>query len=253
LLFNGSRYQRAVTFESMDYNADLRDGEVATGASLSDLDSAASASEKLRLGEILVASGRISERQLAEALRRKQASGRRIGEELVAAGALSGDLVDRALAVQRRLVFAASLAALSPINSATVGHAEAAENRAYMTVTANVVDTVSIRAVHQATSLVVTAQDVERGYVEVSAGSRLEIRNQRPCLFEFRAVGNIFRSVKVTGIQGAAELGVDGGTLLQGGFGNGLAKVDVGYRFELKPGVSPGAYGWPLSLTVLPL
>ena len=211
--------------------------------------------ERPRLGEILVATGKISQSQLQEALERKRETGRRIGEELVAAGHLSTDLVDRALVVQRRLVFAASLAALSPINSLTVGDADAGEAKTYMTVSATVVDTVSIRALHQAGNLVVTQQDVDRGYVEVPAASRLEIRNSKPCLFEFRpaANDNIFRAVRVTGIQGSADFGPDGGTLLQTGFRDGAAMVEVGYRFELSPNVRPGAYRWPVSLTVLPL
>lgn len=210
-------------------------------------------SGKLRLGQILLSTGQISESELTEALERTKDTGRRIGEELVAAGILSGDLLDRTLALQRRLVIAASIAALSPVSGAFSGHAQAAEARAFMAVTATVVDSVSIRSVHQAKNLVITPQDVERGYVEVPGGSRFEIRNKRPCLFEFRAVENIFRSVKVTGLQGTTEFGSDGALLLQGSFGNGLASVEVGYRFELAPGVSPGAYNWPLSLTVLPL
>ena len=208
---------------------------------------------RLRLGAILVATGRISERQLEEALARKRDSGRRIGEELVAAGHVSNALVDRALALQRRLVFAASLAALSPINALTVGTTAAAEARAFMAVTATVVDTVSIRSVHQERTLTITAQDVARGYVDVPAASRLEINNRRPCLFEFRAVGNVFRSVRVSGVQGSVEFGADGGTLLQSTGASGVAKVEVGYRFELAAGVRPGAHAWPLALTVLPL
>lgn len=122
-----------------------------------------------------------------------------------------------------------------------------------MTVTATVVDTVSFRAVHQAQSLLITAQDVERGYVEVRGGSRFEIRHNGPCAFEFNGVSNIFRSVRISGPAGTAEFGSDGGTLLQKSAGNGLSNVAVNYRFQLAPGVSAGAYNWPLSLTVLPM
>jgi len=211
------------------------------------------AAERPRLGEILLATGKISERQLEEALRRKRETGRRLGEELVAAGTVSNDLVDRALAVQRRLVFAASLAALSPI-SFGASEAFAGEARSYMTVTATVVDTVTVRPVHQERTLTITAQDISRGYVDVPAASRIEIRNSKPCLFEFRPLAdNVFRSVRVSGIQGTAEFGAEGATLLQTGFANAAKMVDVGYRFQLKPGVQPGAYAWPVSLTVLPL
>ena len=122
-----------------------------------------------------------------------------------------------------------------------------------MTVTATVVDTVSIRSVHQAQSLVVTAQDVERGYVDVSGGSRFEIRYKGARLLEFRPVGDIFRSVKVSGLEWSAEFGSDGGTMLQKSSGDATASVAINYRFHFAPGISAGAYPWPLLLTVLPM
>ena len=212
-----------------------------------------SGTEQLRLGSILVATGRISQQQLTDALARKKGTGRRIGEELVAAGYLSGELLARSLKLQRRLVIAAMFAGLFPGARPLIGQAEAAEARAYMAVTATVVDTVNIRTMHQAQSLVVTAQDVARGYVDVSAGSRFEITHRGPCMFEFRPLGTIFRGVKVSGGEGAAEFGAEGGTMLQKTSGGAAAPVAINYRFQLAPGVAAGAYNWPLSLTVLPI
>lgn len=207
----------------------------------------------LRIGEILVATGQISEGQLTQALERKRLTGRRIGEELVAGGHLSRERLAPALKLQRRLMIAAFMTALFPMGRGFTGYAEAGQVRAQMAVTATVVESVSIRSVFQAHRLVITAQDVQRGFVEVPAGSRFEIRNKGPCLFEFRATGDLFRSVRVTGLDGAAELGLSGGTLLQSALGDPAGKVAVNYRFILAAGVSPGAYDWPLALTVLPM
>jgi hypothetical protein len=203
--------------------------------------------DRPRLGEILVATGEISQTDLARALERKKATGRKIGDELIAAGILTADRLRRALAIQRRLMIAALLGAL-------FGQAQAADVRAFMTVSATVVDTVSIRTLHQAETLVVTAQDIERGYVDVPAASRFEIRNKGPSLFEVRPLNPFFRSVRVTGPEGSAEFGAAGGTLMQRSNGNGAAvNVSLGYRFELAAGITPGAYKWPVSLTVMPL
>ncbi len=204
------------------------------------------AARRPRLGEILLAAGEISESQLRAALERKQTTGRRIGEELVAAGLVSADRLARALGLQRKLLLAALFTAL-------MGQANAAEQRAYMTVSANVVDTVGIRPLYQAQELVISAQDVERGFVEIASASRFEIRNPRPSLFEFRSVGDVFRSVHVTGNAGAADFGSQGGTLLQKPPGNGVSSVALNYRFELSPGVRPGTHKWPLALTVVPM
>lgn len=122
-----------------------------------------------------------------------------------------------------------------------------------MSVTATVVDTVAIRTVHQAQRLVISARDIERGYVEVAAGSRLELQHKGPYLLEFRSLGEIFRAVKVSGLAGGAEFGTEGGTVLQMAAGTGATSVTMSYRFQLASGIRAGAYPWPLLLTVLPM
>lgn len=151
-----------------------------------------------------------------------------------------------------RAGFAAGVfvAALAP----GIGEVAAGQTRAYMSVTANVVESVSVRALHQAQSLVITAADVARGYVEVAAGSRFEIANKGPCLFEFRPVGSdVFRSVKVTGLERSGEFGTGGGAMLHQPAADRHSSVSMTYRFDLTPGIMPGAYKWPLALTVLPM
>ena len=70
-----------------------------------------------KLGEILVAQGKITQEQLALALERQKTSGRRLGEELIKAGFVKRAVVSQALRVQRRIVFGAmtTLAATSII------------------------------------------------------------------------------------------------------------------------------------------
>jgi hypothetical protein len=240
----GGRILRARTERELDT------ADAVAQAQCPPIDEAARASvAKVLLGEILIATGEISRQQLIDALARKQATGRLLGEELIAAGHLQPRRLARALKLQRRLVFGALIAALVPTGT---DDAAAGQARAYMSVSATVVDSVSIRAIYQAQNLVVTPGDVARGYVEVPAGSRLEIRNPGPCAFEFRATGELFSSVRISGVDGVAELGPSGGTLLQKPAAGGGA-VAVNYRFALAPGIAPGAYGWPLSLTVLPM
>src|SRR5687767_7767364 len=93
--------------------------------------------QRPRIGDLLLAAGAISQTQLEVALARKARTGRRIGEELVASGVLTPARVSHALRLQRRLVMAALFATLG-------GHTHAAEVRAAMSVTAYVVDTVGI-------------------------------------------------------------------------------------------------------------
>jgi hypothetical protein len=60
-----------------------------------------------KLGEILVAQGKITQEELAIVLERQKTSGRRLGEELVKAGFVKRSVVSRALRIQRRIVFGA--------------------------------------------------------------------------------------------------------------------------------------------------
>lgn len=62
-----------------------------------------------KLGEILVAQGQITREQLAIALERQRASGRRLGEELIRAGFVKRGAVSRALRIQRRTILGAMM------------------------------------------------------------------------------------------------------------------------------------------------
>ena len=67
----------------------------------------------LRLGEVLVRSRLISRKKVEEALRRQKLSRKKIGEVLVECGYLRPDQLQQGLCIQRRLLTAALVAALS--------------------------------------------------------------------------------------------------------------------------------------------
>ena len=155
------------------------------------------------------------------------------------------------VASRRRFLAGAVIAAVS-LTGRYIGRADAGEARTSMPVTAHVVQTVRIRSMGQAATVAVTAQDIERGFLRVRAGSRLEIEYAGGCLIEFRAVGSLFRSVIVTAPGVTAAFGPDGGTFYHGPAA-GAAPLVLDYRFELAGGLTPGTYPWPLTLTVLPM
>ena len=154
-----------------------------------------------------------------------------------------------ALKLQRRLAIFAFAAALIPMQR--VAHAEQA--RAQMRVSATVVDTVSVRSVYQAQQLVVSAEDVRRGYVDIAGASRFSIRCASLCLFDFKPSGELFRSVRVSGFDSSAEFGPGGATVVHKPAPRASSDVAIHYRFTLAPDVQPGAYPWPVSLSVMPM
>jgi hypothetical protein len=209
---------------------------------------------RLRLGEILVATGQISRSQLDAALERQRRSGRKLGEELLAAGDVAARQLAAGLWVQDRFVSAALVAALS-LATGCPTQAEAAGSMAQtITVTARVAPWVKLQLEHQEMQLTVTPADVARGYVEAPAASRFTVttNNRAGYTLNFQPRADIFRSVTIHGPGVSVEIGAGGGTVIQSGAETGVARtqLELGYRFYLAEGVQAGSYFWPLSMSV---
>ena len=132
------------------------------------------------------------------------------------------------------------------------GRADAGDARTYMTVSAVVVQSVTLRVAHQAPTLVVTDRDVARGFITVAAASRLEIAHDGPYVLDFRPTVPVVSAFSVTGPGVAARFGPDGGTLDHRPRTRGAAPLVLDYRLQLAADTRPGVYPWPVALTVLP-
>jgi len=216
-------------------------------------DKPAAADRSPKLGEILVAQGHISRKQLEAALASQQKSGRRLGEELIKAGYVKRAIVSRALRMQRQITVAAmcSTLAVSTIAPAV----EAASQRGQIAVSAVVPAQIVAQVVEQPSEITITDADVLRGYVEVPVGSRLRVTSNNPAgyFIDFFTRLAIFRSVRVSNSAGSADLGPDGGTIIERGQHGRNLPLDLSYRFMLAANAQPGTYAWPLTLNVRPL
>lgn len=105
---------------------------------------------------------------------------------------------------------------------------------------------------HQSAWLIVTAGDLERGYVDVPAASSFSVVTNTPLgfLVDFRPRGDVFLSVLVTGLQNMFEIGAHGGTALDDAARGRTSRYQLGYRFTLRPDLQPGSYPWPLEISV---
>ena len=205
-----------------------------------------------KLGEILVAQGKITQEQLALALELQKTSGRRLGEELVKAGFVKRAVVSRALRIQRRIVFGAltTLAASSIIPTV-----DAATTRNQIAVTAFVPAQTVGQLVQQSSEITITDADIARGYVEIPGASQLRVTSNNPAgyIIDFFSRLPIFTSVRVSSTGGGADLGPDGGTIIERGRQGRDIPLNLSYRFNLAAQVQPGTYAWPLALNVRPL
>ena len=121
-----------------------------------------------RLGEILVAQGKITPEQLAIALERQRTSGRRLGEELVKAGFVQRAVVSRALRIQRRIVFGA----LTTLAATTIApHGDAATLRGQSAVSAFVPARVVAQNVAAPAAIIPAAADDPPGCADIAPAS----------------------------------------------------------------------------------
>jgi hypothetical protein len=204
-----------------------------------------------KLGEILVAQGKITQEQLAIALEQQKTSGRRLGEELVKAGFVKRSVVSRALRIQRRIVFGA----LTTLAAATMSPHIHAAARSQVAVTAFVPAQTVGKVVQQPSEIMITDADIARGYVEIPGASQLRVTSNNPAgyVIDFFSRLPIFTSVRVSSAGSGADLGPDGGTIIERGRQGRDMSLNLSYRFNLIAQVQPGTYAWPLALNVRPL
>lgn len=222
----------------------------------------APASARLRLGEILVATGQITREQLDAALAQRKASQKKLGELLVETGAVQPHQVARGLKLQEKLVTAAILAVLS---LASVGNSQetpfggfkSIADRAEVRVTATVVSRAVMNIIYQRPVVVITDADIARGYVDIPSASRIEVRNNSRAgyLLVFTGIGwpvPMFDEVHVKGMGIETQIGPGGGWVPQP-YVRDTVTMELSYHFVLSKNIRPGTYDWPLSLSARPM
>ncbi len=111
------------------------------------------------------------------------------------------------------------------------------------------------KVVQQPAELTITDADIARGYVEVLVGSELRVTSNNPAgyVVDFFNRLPIFTSVRISSTDGSADLGPDGGAIIERGRHGRDIPLNLSYRFNLSASVGPGTYAWPLALNVRPL
>ncbi len=211
----------------------------------------------LRLGDILVAAERITYEQLNDALARQQKTNKKLGDVLVEAGYVENSHVAEGLTLQKKLLTAAVAAVLSfagiPANAAPVAGLPAAK----IAVMATVLPHTDFRVMRQAAEIVITNVDIERGYVDASNASLIQVKNNSPSgyllVFEGAGRGRGFREVHVRGLGRNIVLSSGNGWVAQPYAGKTPVVMELSYRFLLADGLQPGTYSWPLVISINPL
>ncbi len=217
---------------------------------------------KLRLGELLVATGQVTRAQLDDALQKQRQSQKKIGEILVEAGYVIPQQIDRVLTLQRKLVTAALVASLAlagavvPTKAHSTGQPQTKGSSAKVMVTAHVLPYVKLKVLKQSAELVITNADIARGYVDVPTASRIEVNNNNPagCLIVFEGFGgpmNFIKGVHVKG--GGRDVYIESAGWVTQPFARVPVAIDLSYRFVLAKDAQPGTYAWPLNISARPV
>lgn len=206
--------------------------------------------ERLRIGRLLLDAGEIDPATLEQALERSRRTGSRLGETLVEAGAISGSKLLRALERQRRLA-AVALAGLALL--AALPAPAHAESQARMDIVATVLERAFVERQQLPQSVVISSQDVARGYVELDQPVEVGIRtNYRAgVLLGLSLNSRQIEGVDVQAAQGA-ELRAGGVYVPQQGAGLRAHTVWLKLRLKLSPGALPGIIAHPLTLNLSP-
>ncbi|MGH8600098.1 MAG: hypothetical protein ACRET1_05505 [Burkholderiales bacterium] len=213
-----------------------------------------SGSGRLKLGEILIASGAITFAQLDAALEQQTTSGRRLGEELVAAGYIRPQELERGLQLQQKLIAAIFASVLAIAGASHSSPVDAGQVRSTLGVTTEVLPSVRVQSEYQVSEIDITPVDVARGYVDVPAGSRFTVKVTKNASYEvdFYPRVDLFNAVEIDGLGTPLRIGADGGTFVATSLKSRTTSASLGYRFMLNEHAQPGHYPWPLALQVRP-
>ena len=124
--------------------------------------------------------------------------------------------------------------------------------RARFTVSAVVPKRVTLTALEQPSRLMLSAEDVERGYKDVSA--RYQVRHNDPngYLLHLTPRIGLTRQVEVRGVASGVLVGDEGVAIRQASAAR-LHDFELAFRFVLDPAARPGIYALPVHVTATPL
>ena len=203
--------------------------------------------DKLKLGNVLIASGKITPDQLSEALALQAKEGGRLGDVLVALGYISKLEINTGLDLQSKLLGAVlSLSMMTAASSFVAGNAQASDISNFQSLSSSL-PRAEMQVSHQQSRVEVTQEDVERGYVDVANASIFSVETSRGVgryMVDLAVRGDDFSAASVEGLGLRAQLGSDGGaTIMQSAT---TSVTTLSYRLTLNPNLKAGSYDWPI-------
>ena len=130
--------------------------------------------------------------------------------------------------------------------------ARADQERATFLVSATVPARVTIEALEQPTRLVISAEDVRRGYKDVSARYAVSQNTERGWVLQLAPRIGITRQVEVRGLSTDVVLRDESVEVYRAGV-DAREDISLEYRLLLAADASPGTYDVPVHVSAVPL
>lgn len=217
-------------------------------------DSAQPARNPLRLGDIMVSAGHISREQLDHALNKQGQSRKKLGEVLVEEGYVHPQQIRHGINLQQKLLTSilVGILALAAIPDAEATPSQS--SRAELKVSATVLPYTSLKVLNHSQTLMITQEDISRGYVDVVRAGSIEVKsNSRDGYYlSFECSDEVIRQVRVDGLGKPAILGPGSG-IVPMQMDARVARIELSYRFILSDTAQPGVHPWPMVVEVLPM
>ena len=212
----------------------------------------------LRFGELMVATGLITREQMAASLLRQKLTGKKLGEDLVAEGLVRPQQIAHTLQFQQKLVSAALATALT-LGSFTASAAgrTGSSRLAAPTVATTTAKQATLKVLAQPGQVTITAEDINRGYVDIPSRLLAEIKNSslNGYMLVFENDGDFVHHIYIKGLGTDTRLDGKGGVITQP-FATPMETeptLAIGFRFMLADHARPGSYDWPVQVSVMPL
>jgi hypothetical protein len=138
------------------------------------------------------------------------------------------------------------------VASCTVG--SATQTHASFTVGARVVATATLRVNSAPLEVVISSEDVRRGFVEIPEPTRLQVSSNSPLGYTLVLVpqSSWFSGLTVRCADAEVTMSADGGAIVERRQA-GASSLELTFRFALASELTPGRYPWPVQLAVRPL
>ncbi|MCM2312445.1 MAG: hypothetical protein NDI84_13680, partial [Steroidobacteraceae bacterium] len=128
------------------------------------------------------------------------------------------------------------------------------DGQSRLLVTATVLKHASLKVLAQPAAVVITAEDIARGHVDVPAPALLAVKsNSGGYMLGFASEGDFMRRIIVAGTGSELELSPAGGLVTRTQPRGGTSSLVLTFRFVLSDTAQAGTYPWPLRLSVAPL